>query len=73
MAINYRRLWKLLIDYDMKKKDLQEKTGLSSSTIAKLSRNETVRTDVLERVCKALNCKTEDIMEYEDNVKELGT
>ena len=50
MAISYKRLWKLLIDNDMKKKDLQAKAGLSSSTIAKLGRNETIRTDILEKI-----------------------
>lgn len=56
MAISYKRLWKLLIDNDMKKKDLQAKAGLSSSTIAKLGRNETIRTDILEKICIALDC-----------------
>lgn len=63
MAISYKRLWKLLIDNDMKKKDLQAKAGLSSSTIAKLGRSETVRTDILEKICIALDCNVEDIME----------
>lgn len=65
MAISYRRLWKLLIDLDLKKTDLRTKAGLSSSTIAKLSQNKTVQSDVLDRICVALNCKIEDIMEIE--------
>lgn len=65
MAINYRRLWKLLIDKNMKKCDLQEKAGLSSSTIAKLGKNEAVMSDVLDRICLALDCRIEEIMEVE--------
>lgn len=65
MAISYRRLWKLLIDLDLKKTDLRKKAGLSSSTVAKLSQNKTVQSDVLDRICIALDCKIEDIMEIE--------
>lgn len=65
MAINYRRLWKLLIDKNMKKCDLQEKAGLSSSTIAKLGKNEAVMSDVIDRICLALDCRIEEIMEVE--------
>ena len=65
MAINYRRLWKLLIDLGMKKSDLRTKAGLSSSTIAKLSQNKVVQSDVLDRICQALNCDIENIMEIE--------
>lgn len=70
MAINYRRLWKLLIDLDLKKTDLTAKAGLSSSTIAKLSQNKIVQSDVLDRICIALDCGIEDIMEIErDHLK----
>ncbi len=65
MAINYRRLWKLLIDLGLKKSDLRVKAGLSSSTIAKLSQNKVVQSDVLDRICQALNCDIENIMEIE--------
>lgn len=65
MAISYRKLWKKLVDLDMNKTDLKDKVGLSSSTIAKLSQNKTVMTDVLDRICVALNCGIEDIMEIE--------
>lgn len=68
MAINYRRLWKLLIDKNMKKCDLQEKAGLSSSTIAKLGKNEAVMSDVIDRICLALDCRIEEIMEVEGTV-----
>lgn len=62
MSISYKPLWKLLIDRDMKKGDLMKDAGVSSSTMAKLAKNETVRTDVLDRICLSLNCKIEDIM-----------
>ena len=57
------KLWKLLIDRDMKKKDLRALTGLSSSTIAKMTKNETVSTDVLVKICGVLGCDVGDIME----------
>lgn len=63
MAISYKRLWKLLIDKDMKKKDLQQLSGISASSVAKLGRNETVTTEVLEKVCTALHCQLSDIAE----------
>lgn len=71
MALSYNKLWKLLIDKNLKKSDLHELTGLSQSTIAKLTRGENVNTDVLEKICKALNCEIGDIVELkEDNVDE---
>ena len=63
MAVSYKKLWKLLIDKDMKKKDLREKANLSPSLIAKLGKNENMTTDVLVRICTALNCDISDIME----------
>ena len=63
MAISYKRLWKLLIDRNMKKRDLQELANVSSSSIAKLGKNENVNTDILVRICTALNCELQDIME----------
>ena len=63
MSVSYKKLWKLLIDKDMKKKDLQESTGLSPSSIAKLSKNENVSMDVLMKVCSALEVDFGDIME----------
>ena len=65
MAVSYRKLWKTLSDQNMKKTDLIEVVGLSSSTIAKLSQNKTVTTDVLDRIGIALNCNIEQIMEIE--------
>lgn len=64
MAVSYKKLWKLLIDKDMKKKDLRDVTGLSSVSIAKLGKNENVGVDVLEKICGALNCDISDIIEY---------
>lgn len=63
MAISYNRLWKLLIDNHMKKKDLKEKAELSTVTMAKLGKNESVSLDVLVRVCKVLNCEIGDVVE----------
>ena len=63
MATSYKKLWKLLIERDMKKKDLRMLTGLSSSTVAKLSKNESVSTDVLAKICHALNVDIGEIME----------
>lgn len=69
MAINYRQLWKTLSDQNLKKTDLIEKVGLSSSTIAKLSQNKTVTTDVLDRIGLALDCNIQDILEIEHNAE----
>ena len=63
MSISYKKLWKLLIDKNMKKCELQQLANISSSSIAKLRRNENVNTDILVRICRALNCRLEDIME----------
>lgn len=63
MNISYKKLWKLLIDKDMMKKDLAEKAQISSASIAKLGRNENVNTDILLKICTALNCDISDIME----------
>ena len=63
MAVSYKKLWKLLIDKDMKKKDLREAAGISTASMAKLGKNENVTTDILVRVCKALDCDIADIME----------
>lgn len=68
MAVSYKRLWKLLIDKDMKKKDLRVATGISSASMAKLTKNENITTDVLVRICNALGCDLSDIMELESDV-----
>ena len=63
VAISYKKLWKMLIDRDMKKKDLQAAAGISSASVTKLAKNENVNTEVLQKVCAALNCDIGDIME----------
>ncbi len=63
MVISYKKLWKLLIDKDMKKKDLQKLAGISSASITKLGKNENVNTDILQKICSALECDISDIME----------
>ena len=65
MAVSYKKLWKLLIDKDMKKKDLISAAGISTYTINKLNRGDNVTTDVLARICKALGCNIGDIMDVE--------
>ena len=63
MAISYNRLWKLLIDRKMKKKDLVETAGVSWSTIVKMGRNEHVSTDIVVKICAALECDVDEVME----------
>lgn len=63
MAISYKKLWKLLIDKDIKKKDLIQMAGISGYTLNKLNRGETVTTETLAKICKALDCSFDDIME----------
>ncbi len=63
MKISYKRLWKLLIDREMMKKDLAEQAGVSTASIAKLGRNENVNTDILLKICVALKCEISDILE----------
>ena len=62
-SISYKKLWKLLIDRDMNKQDLRRLTGLSSSSIAKLGKNESVTTTVLLNICEKMDCDISDIME----------
>ena len=69
MIISYKKLWKLLIDKDMMKKELAEKVHVSSASIAKLGRNENVNTDILLRICTALECDFSDIMEIVNDDK----
>ena len=67
MAICYKKLWKLLIDRDMQKKDLRLAAGLSTNVIAKLGKNQNVSTEVLGKICKALNCGILDVIELEQD------
>lgn len=66
MKISYNKLWKLLIDKNMKRQDLQEAAGISAASVAKLGRCGNITTDVLLKICEALNCKVEDIIETID-------
>lgn len=69
LAISYKKLWKLLIDKDLKKKDLQRLAGISSASVTKLGKNENVNTEILAKICIALNCDIADIMEMSDDTK----
>jgi len=69
MTVSYKKLWHILLDRDMKKKDLQSAAGLTSYAMNKLSRDENVTTEILGRICKALDCTTDDIMEFVSNDK----
>ena len=63
MEVRYKKLWKLLIDKDMKKKDLLATAGISWASVTKLSKGETVSMEVLMKICKALDCNIGDIMD----------
>ena len=69
VAVCYRKLWKMLIDKDMKKKDLRIATGISTNALANLGKNNRVTTDVLDKICQALECDIGDIMEIVDEKK----
>ena len=64
MAVSYKKLWKLLIDHDMKKTDLRIKAGISTGALAKLGKNENVNTEILAKICKVLECGVDDVMEF---------
>lgn len=63
MEVSYKKLWKVLIDKDMKKKDLQSAAGISWASVTKLSKGETVSMEVLMKICKTLECNIGDIMD----------
>ena len=71
MHISYKKLWKLLIDRELMKKDLCEMAGISSASMAKLGKNENVNTDIILRICVALQCDICDIMEIEKDWERL--
>lgn len=71
MEVSYKKLWKILIDRDMKKKDLQAKAGISWASVTKLSKGETVSMGVLMKVCKTLNCDIGDIVELIPTEKDV--
>ena len=64
MSLSYKRLFKLLIDRDLKKKDLCEKAGISTTSVTKLAKNQVVNTEILDKICCALSCNIDEIMEY---------
>ena len=66
MAANYKKLWKLLIDRNLLKRDLCEMAGLSSATMAKLGKGENVNTETLAKICRALECNISDFMEFQE-------
>lgn len=70
MPFSYNNLWKMLIDRNMKKLAFRDLVGISNGTLAKLGRNEPVSMDVLEKICLALHCKIEDIVEIMDGGAE---
>ena len=63
MAISYNKLWKKLIDLEMSRTEMRIKAGISTKTLAKLGKNENVNTDVLVKVCEALGCNVDEIMD----------
>lgn len=73
MAVSYKKLWKLLIDNDMKKKDLCVKAGISSASVTKMGKGGHVTTEVLVKICSALNCQIEDIMEIVEDPSSNNT
>lgn len=64
MEVSYKKLWHILLDRDMKKKDLQEIAGLTGYMMHKLSRDENVTTETIGKICKALHCTMDEIMEF---------
>ena len=70
MAVSYKKLWKLLIDKDMKKKDLCALSGISPSSLTKMGKNGHVTTEVLAKICKALDCQPGDVLEYREDEEE---
>lgn len=69
MAVSYHKLWKLLIDKEMKKVDLRDQAGLTTNVLAKLGKNEHVSTQSLEKICRILECEVGDILEFIPNEK----
>ena len=72
MGVSYKKLWKLLIDRDMKKLDLCEAADVSTATVAKLGKGENVNTDILVRICIALDCELSDICEIVHDNNRIG-
>ena len=71
MKISYKPLWKLLIDKDLKKKDLCELAGISPASVTKMGKCGHVTTETLEKICLALDCRVEDILELKPGAQEV--
>lgn len=69
MAVSYKKLWKLLIDRDMKKGELCRQACISTASVTKMGKNGYVTTEILDKICNALDCKVEDIMEITPDVE----
>jgi DNA-binding Xre family transcriptional regulator len=65
MKISYKKLWKMLIDKDMTRRDLRRLTGISTTSVAKMGKGENVQTDILLKICKAMKCDITEILEIE--------
>ena len=72
MDVSYHKLFKMLIDKEMKKTEFAKKVGISSNTLAKLSRNETVSMDIIVRICRTLDCSVDDIMDILPETRVRG-
>ena len=72
MAVSYKKLWKILIDKDIKKKDLSTMAGISPATITKMGKNGHVTTEVLVKICSALDCTMDEIMEIIPDENAIG-
>lgn len=70
MAISYKKLWHILLDKDLHKKDLIQMAGISEYTVKKLSRNENVSTEVLGKLSKALECSIDDLVDYSEEQED---
>ena len=72
MRVSYNKLWKLMIDRKLMKKDLTAMAGISTNAMAKMGKEENVSTEVLGKICFALNCRIEDIVEFLPDVDQNG-
>lgn len=70
MIVSYKKLWKMLIDHDMMKKDLQKEAGISWATVTKMSKGEIVSTEVLMKVCSVFHCNVGDIVDFIETEEE---
>ena len=70
MAVNYNKLWKMMIDKKRRKTELTHLAGISTNAMAKLGKNEDVRVNILEKLCTSLDCKLDDIVEFVPDSKE---